>query len=94
MAKKEEAAERLAAEYQRRMALLKTKEDLEKARNRIFGSGRRSVRDMIVSPFSPTHRATADEVRVGGCRGARYTAVRPQDALLWSADDAACTTVW
>jgi hypothetical protein len=29
VAKREEAAERLAAEYQRRMALLKTKEDLE-----------------------------------------------------------------
>ena len=36
VAKKEEAAERLASEYQRRMALLKTKEDLETERNRIF----------------------------------------------------------
>ena len=39
VAKREEAAERLAAEYQRRMALLKTKEDLEAARVRLF-SGR------------------------------------------------------
>lgn len=67
VAKKEKAAEELAAEYQRRMALLKTKEYLEKARNRIFGNGKRSVRDMILtnSPYSPTHRGATDgEVRL------------------------------
>jgi DNA repair exonuclease SbcCD ATPase subunit len=58
VARKEEATERLAAEYQRRMALLKTKEDLESARNRIHGR-RRSVREMILNPFPPGERGAA-----------------------------------
>ena len=53
VAKKEEAAERLAAEYQRRMTLLKTKEELELARSRLH-QNRRSVRDVISMPLMPS----------------------------------------
>ena len=50
VAKKEEAAERLASEYQRRMTLLKTKEELELARTRLH-QNRQSVRDVISKPL-------------------------------------------
>lgn len=87
VAKKEEAAERLAAEYQRRMALLKTKEDLEMERNRI--SSRRSplpppslatVRDVIMKSapaattgtvISPTNNVVIKDGVATGVSGAR-----------------------
>lgn len=62
VAKREEAAERLAAEYQRRMALLKTKEDLEQARVKFFSTRRAgaavvpaatTVRDVILGAHGP-----------------------------------------
>lgn len=80
MAKKEEATMRLAAEYNRKMKILRTKEELEAARNRMFGP-QRSVRDMIMphedqggcartTSLSPEEEATLEELeeRIDACR--------------------------
>lgn len=70
VAKREEAAERLAAEYQRRMALLKTKEDLEQARVRFFSTHRggglgatSTMATMATTTTTPRAMAAATTVR-------------------------------
>jgi len=76
--KKEEEAERLAEEYNRKMKILKTKQDLEDARNKMFEI--RNVRAMIVhegdgassggNKLSADEEATLEELeeRIEACR--------------------------
>ena len=78
MTKKEEEAERLAEEYNRKMKILKTKTDLEDARNKMFEC--RSLREMIVDEgdgasagggkLSADEEATLEELeeRIEACR--------------------------